>query len=294
MKRIIIDNIETKYLISENGEVFSEYKNIFLKSSTTQHGYSSVTLSVNGKKIRKYIHRLVAEYYLGFQEKGGRVINHIDGNKQNNNISNLEIISSSENLLHAYKMGLKEKNNKKTKKFFENLENEQWKEISNFDGDYEVSNYGRIKSNKYNSPILLRYDIRCGYYSVLLSKNGKSKHFLVHDLVYNAFSEIKKKDNFVIDHIDGNKLNNNFSNLRCVSKSENTKNAFYEQKLSKNCKPVIAYKDGVKIGEYPSIAKAAECLQLDGSSISKVCKNKQKTMHGYTFKYLEKGSTVIS
>ena len=71
MKRIIIDNIETKYLISENGEVFSEYKNIFLKSSTTQHGYSSVTLSVNGKKIRKYIHRLVAEYYLGFQEKRG-------------------------------------------------------------------------------------------------------------------------------------------------------------------------------------------------------------------------------
>ena len=90
-------------------------------------------------------------------------------------------------------MGLKEKNNKKTKKFFENLENEQWKEISNFDGDYEVSNYGRVKSNKYNSPILLRYDIRCGYYSVLLSKNGKSKHFLVHDLVYNAFSEIKRK-----------------------------------------------------------------------------------------------------
>ena len=69
---------------------------------------------------------------------------------------------------------------------------------------------------------------------------------------------------------------------------------FYEQKLSKNCKPVIAYKDEVKIGEYPSIAKAAECLQLDGSSISKVCKNKQKTIHGYTFKYLEKGSTVIS
>ena len=123
MKRIIIDNIETKYLISENGEVFSEYKNIFLKSSTTQHGYSSVTLSVNGKKIRKYIHRLLAEYYLGFQEKGGRVINHIDGNKQNNNISNLEIISSSENLLHAYKMGLKEKNNKKTalKKLGNNL-----------------------------------------------------------------------------------------------------------------------------------------------------------------------------
>ena len=113
MKRIIIDNIETKYLISENGEVFSEHKNFFLKSSTTQHGYSSVTLSVNGKKIRKYIHRLVAEYYLGFQEKEGKVINHIDGNKQNNNISNLKIISSSENLLHAYKMGLKEKNNKK-------------------------------------------------------------------------------------------------------------------------------------------------------------------------------------
>lgn len=69
---------------------------------------------------------------------------------------------------------------------------------------------------------------------------------------------------------------------------------FYEQKLSKNCKPVIAYKDGVKIGEYPSIAKAAECLQLDGSSISKVCKNKQKSTYGYTFEYLEKGSTVIS
>ena len=129
MKRIIIDNIETKYLISENGEVFSEYKNIFLKSSTTQHGYSSVTLSVNGKKIRKYIHRLVAEYYLGFQEKGGRVINHIDGNKQNNNISNLEIVSSSENLLHAYKMGLKEKNNKIIEVFDTHVFNDSFKAI---------------------------------------------------------------------------------------------------------------------------------------------------------------------
>lgn len=140
MKRIIIDNIKTKYLISENGEVFSEYKNIFLKPSITQHGYSSVTLSINGKKIRRYVHRLVAEYYLGLKKDEGRVINHIDGNKQNNDISNLEIVSASENLLHAYKLGLKEKNNKKTRKLFENLENEQWKEISGFDGDYEISN----------------------------------------------------------------------------------------------------------------------------------------------------------
>ena len=292
MERIIINNIQTKYLVSEDGKVYSEYKKCFLKPSITQHGYCRVTLSVSGKKVGRYIHRLVAEYFLGFQEKTKMVINHIDGNKQNNNVANLEIITPSENLIHAYKNGLKNKNYQKTQKF-EEIAGERWKEIPGFNGDYEISDYGRVKSNKYNSPIILRCDTRCGYYSVTLSKEGKTKHFLIHDLVYNAFLGTKRLDNFIIDHIDGNKLNNKWDNLRCISKSENTIAAFYEQGLSGSCKPVIAYKSGKEVGKYPSIAKASEILHLDSSSISKVCKNKQKTIHGYTFKYLEEGSTVI-
>lgn len=296
MKQITLNNEKINYCINTEGQVYSLYTNKFLTPSISEHGYAVITLSINRKKVRQYIHRLMAYTYLDFNKNSTKVINHKDGNKLNNKLDNLEIISSSENLCHTYNNHLRNTNkNKKCIDFnqSEKYKNEIWKTIDGYDGDYEISNYGRIKSLKYNKPILLRQDIRCGYYSVVLSCNGKTKHFQVHDLVFRHFSEEPKTDDGVIDHIDGDKLNNHINNLRLVSQQDNLKAATYEQKLIKTCKPIVAYKNGAQIGAYPSITSASEKLHIDGSSISKVCRNKQKTAHGYVFKYLEEGSTTI-
>ena len=295
IKKIIINGVDTTYTINTIGEIFNK-NNYKIKDRITQHGYKSVSLSYNNKRHNHYVHRLMAITFLDFKEDKNKVINHKDGNKTNNNLENLEIVTSSENLLHAYKTNLKQSNlGKSCNLFTGNLENEYWKQISGYDGDYEISNLGRVKSLKYKKPIILRQDIRCGYYSVVLSKQGITKHYQVHDLVFFTFSNIKEKEKgMVIDHIDGNKLNNNFNNLRYISISDNLNAAHYEQKLTSNCRSVDVYKDGIKLYTFPSISMASKKLQVDNSTISKICRRKAKTAHGYTFKYSEESSTVIS
>ena len=136
----------------------------------------------------------MAIIFLNFKEDKNKVINHKDGDKTNNNLKNLEIITSSENLLHAYKLNLRQTNLGKTCNLFNgNLENEYWQQVEGYNGDYEISNLGRVKSLKYKNPIILHQDIRCGYYSVVLSKQGITKHYQVHDLVFFTFSSIKEK-----------------------------------------------------------------------------------------------------
>lgn len=78
--------------------------------------YHSVDLSVNNKVYRKSVHQLVAAAFIP-NFKYGDVINHIDGDKTNNCISNLELSTTSANNVHAYQTGLKEITNKKSKYF---------------------------------------------------------------------------------------------------------------------------------------------------------------------------------
>ena len=282
---IYLDNEKTNYYITKTGEVYNEDTSKELKGTISKHGYRVISFKWNGKTINKYLHRLLAITYLNFDENSNLVINHKDGNKLNNNLDNLEIISSSENLQHAYVNNLRKPNNKKCILYQTDLESEVWHPIKDYE-DYEISNYGRVKSLKYKKPILLRQDIRCGYKSVVLSKNGKTQHFTVHDLVYFNFHSVSKDSNKVIDHIDGNKLNNKLENLRYVSQSENIIAAAYQQK-TKACKAVDVFKNDNFVYHYNSIAEASRSLNVDASSISKVCKGKQKTACGYVFRYSE-------
>ena len=102
---------------------------------------------------------------------------------------------------------------------------EIWKPINNYD-DYFVSNYGRIKSLKgKNERILKITHNNFGYAQVCLSKNNKSKTFRLNRLVAEHF--ISNPDNLPqVNHIDGNKDNNNVNNLEWCTASYNTKHAF--------------------------------------------------------------------
>lgn len=105
-KTIIVDNVKTNYSISENGEVKNIKTNKILKPKKKKNGYLEVCLYPTPKQ-KKYIliHRLVAESFLE-KEEGKEQINHKDGNKENNHLSNLEWCTSSENNLHAWENSL--------------------------------------------------------------------------------------------------------------------------------------------------------------------------------------------
>lgn len=90
------------YKISNEGEVMNEEGKI-MKPFKTNSGYLQIHLFNDGKRHKKYIHRLVAEYFvLRPRNPFFNEVNHIDGNKKNNSASNLEWCSRSENLNHSY------------------------------------------------------------------------------------------------------------------------------------------------------------------------------------------------
>lgn len=99
-----IEGYEGRYKITSEGRVFSLTHNVF-RSTHLNKGYPCITLNKEGKKKNVKVHRLVAEAFLNNKQRKEQV-NHIDGDKENNSISNLEWCTASENQKHAYRTGL--------------------------------------------------------------------------------------------------------------------------------------------------------------------------------------------
>lgn len=101
-------NFEGRYLVTDDGKVWSNLRNKFLKPGLDKDGYEIVCLHKNGVAYWFRLHRLIAKTFIPNPD-GKPEINHIDGNKRNNSIDNLEWVTSSENKYHAFKHNLKEK-----------------------------------------------------------------------------------------------------------------------------------------------------------------------------------------
>ena len=103
------------------------------------------------------------------------------------------------------------------------MEKEIWKEVPNYE-KYMVSSRGRVKSlnfNKTGVESLLKQNIVKKYLSTTLSKEGRAKTFYIHKLVAMAFlNHIPCGTKVDVHHIDGNRLNNNLSNLELLTRQE--------------------------------------------------------------------------
>lgn len=179
-------------------------------------------------------------------------------------------------------------------------QNEIWKPIVGYEGRYEISNLGRVKSvprfvtyaagyvrknaGRILTPVKASRNKSCDYYRVSLSKNNHIKRFSVHRLVAEHFVEPKSGRDFV-NHIDGNKHNNCASNLEWVTPSGNKMHAVYTGIDVPNfgIKPVYCQTNG---RVYPSAAYAARELSLDDSSVSKVCRGVYNHTKGMVFQYV--------
>ena len=88
-------------------------ESILKKQRETKFGYLSVYLSINKRYKHYFVHVLVAQHFIGPRPTPKHQVNHIDGDKSNNNVTNLEWVTPSENLKHAFRIGLMNQNGEK-------------------------------------------------------------------------------------------------------------------------------------------------------------------------------------
>lgn len=180
---------------------------------------------------------------------------------------------------------------------------EIWKDIKGYEGLYQVSNLGNIKSLKRNTTherILVPRVGRDGYKYVGLCKDGIIKTKKIHRLVAETF--IPNPTNLSqINHKDGNKINNLLENLEWCNASYNQKHAiklglvshWMKGKTGKDCpfsKKVDQYTlNNIFIKTWDSMSDVKRELGLPVSNISLVCQGKKKTYGGFIWKYHKEG-----
>ena len=162
---------------------------------------------------------------------------------------------------------------------------EKWKEIKDYDGEYYVSNFGRVRNK---TRLLNPYKTQKGYRGVRLTKNNVVKNYLVHRLVAMAF--IDNPNNYpTINHKDENKENNRIDNLEWCSYSYNNnygnRNKTVSEKMSK---PVVRIDEFGNITRFESLREGAEKSKCCHGNVWKVLSGKRKTTGGYKWEYAEK------
>ena len=181
---------------------------------------------------------------------------------------------------------------------------EEWREIKGFEGYYEVSNIGRVRSltnisehgyKKVIRPSMNRKEN--GYKIIHLSKQNKKYTRYVHRVVAEAF--VPNPNNYpCVNHKDEVRTNNCFNNLEwCTHKYNNNYGHAIKKRKEKidytfKRKGVKQLKNGKVINIFPSIAAAYKYLnKKSGGGISSCCNNKTPFVYGYKWEYVDKAGT---
>lgn len=158
---------------------------------------------------------------------------------------------------------------------------EVWKDIEGYEGRYQISNRGRVKSIA-KGIVMRTFLCGSGYEEVILSVKRKRKPKLIHRMVAEAFvpnPDCKRE----VNHKDGNKLNNDFTNLEWVTPSENIRHSYGVLK-NKGYTRKVACLETDEV--FDSLNEAAEKYGLQVPLIWKCCNGRQKTTGGYHWRYV--------
>lgn len=172
---------------------------------------------------------------------------------------------------------------------------EFWKDVAGYEGLYQVSNLGRVKSadrtdrygREFKGKILTPCTDNLGYLHLCLQHDGKRKNVRVHRLVAEAFIDNTNNYNYV-NHKDENKQNNEVDNLEwCTAKH----NCNYGSRISRikdklNLRVIQLTKDGKEIRRWNSIKEATDTLKI--RNISQACQGKRNQAGGYLWQYEKK------
>lgn len=176
---------------------------------------------------------------------------------------------------------------------------EIWKPVAQFEAEYEVSNFGRVRSlehfdqsGRFHKGKILKPKLNGrGYLQVNLCDSGRSIYSSIHQLVAIAF--ISNPLNYSeVNHKDENKSNNHVENLEWCSHQYNVNYGTRNRRISSTLnKPIAAFKNGKLIKAFDSAKKAAKwCGVKNSTHIGDSAKNRRKSAYGYEWKYIDDSS----
>lgn len=176
---------------------------------------------------------------------------------------------------------------------------EKWRDVVGYEGIYEVSNKGRVRTHKNKTTYTKKHGVRHWKQRYLkdktpngrdvrvsLWKDGKHKVFLVHRLVAFAFMPVVKGKE-CINHIDGNPKNNNVENLEWCNHLENNRHAFETGLMHTNMAVKLINHLGIEY-EFISMSRASQFLGRNNGYISTKLKRNRKELtdiHGNKYKF---------
>ena len=167
---------------------------------------------------------------------------------------------------------------------------EEWRDVVGYEGLYQVSNLGRVKSLFRYKKILKGVKTNTGYLRIALCKNGKMKLVSIHRLVANAF--VYNPNNYpCVNHKDEIRINNRADNLEWCTHKYNSNYGNCREKIRSKCthKPIRQIKDNKIINTFSSIKEATDYLgkhKACGSNIISVCKKKKESAYGFKWEYV--------
>lgn len=201
-----IPNFEGLYRVSNFGNVWSLKTNKMMQLVPDKYGSLLISLRFKDKQKQYTLHKLVASVFIPEFNSWSKVT-HVDGNKHNNRIDNLKIENKFQ------------KNDQKLK------EDEVWKDVERYEGLYQISNYGKVKSFKHrvhgeNGVILKPHEYDAYSQYKLSDSNNKEERIPAHRLVATAF--IPNPNNYPeVNHKNGVKTDNRVQNLEWCTRQQN-------------------------------------------------------------------------
>lgn len=168
---------------------------------------------------------------------------------------------------------------------------EEWRDVVGFEGLYQVSNYGRVKS-LYRKKIIPVHNTSNGYHQVHLYHDGKATYAYVHRIVADAFCSRQHDAQNEVNHIDGDRINNKASNLEWCTKSENHRTEIYikrqiEAKKAKS-KPVLQLTmEGEFVASFHGLHEASRKTGAMRHCIKKCCDGTAKQAGGYRWQFAQ-------